>query len=162
MNYDSANVTLELGPPLSHSITNFLIRDHANKTHFLADLIGENGLMLGFISDVWNAISIQRILWLQRNFYSFKRQGVNMALVARDEPHLLYGFYVSSAMPPEFPLLADTDGRVHQALSMERFHGMVLLDHHLLVSRKWLVPDDRIWPKLHDILEDLPTVASAL
>jgi alkyl hydroperoxide reductase subunit AhpC len=66
---------------------------------------------------------------------------------------MLYGFYVSSATPPAFPLLADVDGGVHRLFNMARYPGMVVIDPQGIVRHKWLMPDDRVWPRVQEMLD---------
>jgi hypothetical protein len=117
--------------------------------------MGQNGLLLCFIGDIWNPANIQRILWLQRHSQSIMRQGYGVALIVRDQPHLLYGFYVSTAKPLDFPLLSDLYGDIHELFDMAHYPGMVMLDENSVIRHKWLMPEDRIWPRLNDIVDVL-------
>ena len=150
--------TVELGPRLNCIAPQFTARDHAGQPHHLAQLMGERGLILGFIGDIWQQASVQRIFWLERHAHSFIKAGFQVALLIRDEPHMLYGFYVSSPTPPEFPLLADIEGDIHQQFNMTPHPGMVLLDQSAVIRHKWLVPDDRVWPKITDMVDVLETL----
>lgn len=150
--------TMELGPQLNSPAPHFVARNHTGQMRQLDDLTGERGLILGFIRDMWQQASIQRIFWLERHAHTFLHAGFQVALLICDEPHTLYGFYVSSLTPPEFPLLSDVDGDVHRQFNMTMHPGLLLLDRAHVIRHKWLVPDDRVWPKIHemtDILEAL-------
>ena len=153
--------TMELGPILDLEAPNFKVLDHAQIEQQMSSLIGRNGLILGFIGDIWQSASIRRIIWLQRHATSFIRTGHNVALLIRDQPHMLFGFYVSSPTPPQFPLLADVEGTVHRLFNMTRYPGMVLIDRQHVVRHKWLMPDERVWPKIQEISEVLEAVDSA-
>jgi alkyl hydroperoxide reductase subunit AhpC len=59
---------------------------------------------------------------------------------------------MSSPLPIPFPLLADVDAEVHQVYNMDQHPGLVLLDRKRLVRAKWLVPDERVWPKMQDLI----------
>jgi peroxiredoxin len=154
--------TFELGPQLNLEAPNFTIPNHAQEPQRMSDLIGRNGLILGFIGDIWQSASIRRIIWLQRHAHTFIRTGHNVALLISDQPHMLYGFYVSSPTPPEFPLLADVDGSIHRLFNMTRYPGMVLVDKTRVVRHKWLMPDERVWPKIQEISEVLEAMDHAL
>ncbi len=145
----------QLGPDLDQEAPNFTIPNHAQEPQTMSDLIGRNGLIIGFIGDIWQSASIRRIIWLQRHASNFIRTGHNVALLISDQPHMLYGFYVSSPTPPEFPLLADVDGSVHRLFNMTHYPGMVLVDKARVVRHKWLMPDERVWPTIQDITEVL-------
>lgn len=147
--------TYELGPHIGLTAPNFAARDHAGCTYRMNDLMGREGLILGFIGDIWFASNIRRIIWLQKHAHTFIRMGYNVALVISDQPHMLYGFYMSSPTPPEFPLLADMDGRVHRQFNMEAHPGMVLIDRDHIIQHKWLLPDERVWPKIQEIIDVL-------
>jgi peroxiredoxin len=153
--------TTELGPILDLQAPNFTVLDHAQYEQQMSSLIGRNGLILGFIGDIWQSASIRRIIWLQRHATNFIRTGHNVALLIRDQPHMLFGFYVSSPTPPQFPLLADIDGSIHRLFNMTRYPGMVLIDRQHVVRHKWLMPDERVWPKIQEISEVLEAVDSA-
>jgi peroxiredoxin len=148
-------LTREFGPPLGITAPEFVARDHAGKPHHLDDLMGEKGLILGFIGDIWHEASVQRILWLARHAHSFIHQGFKVALVSGDQPHMLYGFFISSPIPPQFPLLTDVNGAIHQQFNMNAQAGLVLLDHNRVIRHKWLVPDERVWPNIHEVQEVL-------
>ena len=129
----------------------FSINDHAGKPQTLVNMMGMNGVVLGFIGEIWNPVNIQRIIWLQKHAHSIHRSGYKLALVTRDPSQMLYGYYVSSLTPPPFPLLADVDGEIHGLFDMMGRSGMVVLDRLKVARHKWEMPADRIWPRLTDI-----------
>jgi peroxiredoxin len=151
-------VTANFGPAMRQPAPDFVLSNHARQSEQMTHLIGERGLLLAFIGDIWNAVNVRRILWLQRHAHHILLTGFNLALISRDQPHTLYGFAISSATPPEFPLLSDVDGTVHRQFNMGKYPGMVLVDHHQIVRHKWLMPDDRVWPRIHEILETLEQI----
>ncbi len=144
--------TIELGPHLNIAAPDFRLYNHENRQNSLRDLMGERGLLIGFTGDLWQPASVRRILWLQRHATRFMRQGVNIALLICDKPHTLYGFYHSTVTPLSFPLLADVQRDVHYAFNMERYSGLVLVDYRHFIRDKWLVPDERIWPREQELL----------
>ena len=150
--------TREIGPRLNAIAPEFVARDHSGQPHHLRDLIGHEGLILGFIEDTWHEASVQRILWLERHAHTFINEGFNVALLICDKPHTLYGFYISSRMPPQFPLLADVNGEIHREFNMSSQAGLLLLNHSGLIQHKWLVPDDCVWPKIHEVMDKLATL----
>jgi len=145
--------TVELGPSIGSMIDNFILPDHNNELKAISDLVGGSGLLLGFIGDIWQPTSVRRILWLQRHLHKFALMGTPIVLLVHDEPHTLYGFHSSSPLPVPFPLLADRDGSVHAQYTMDRHPGLLLLSPDLLVHEKWLVPDDRVWPKINELMQ---------
>jgi peroxiredoxin len=147
--------TMELGPRIGSVAPAFSAANHTGQVCASETLMGERGLILGFIGDIWQQASVQRIFWLERHSHTFMKAGFQVALLICDEPHMLYGFYVSSATPPQFPLLADVDREIHQTFNMTMHPGMVLLDKQHLIREKWLMPDDRVWPKINDMMETL-------
>jgi hypothetical protein len=96
--------TFELGPFLNVAAPAFMVRDHESRKHILDDLMGKNGLLLGFIGDIWLPASVRRILWLQR-------------------------------------------------FNMTQVSGLVMLDGQQIVRHKWLVPDERVWPHINELLQ---------
>jgi len=154
--------TMELGPILGSRATDFSLPDHTQAPHSLSDLMGTNGLMLGFIGDIWQAASVRRILWLQRHVAKFSQIGTPIALLVRDHAHTLYGFRMSSPLPVPFPLLADVDGKVHRAYSMDRYPGLVLIDHNGVLRHKWLMPEDNVWPKMPELVEAAQTLQTTV
>jgi peroxiredoxin len=145
--------TMELGPHLTTTAPDFQAPDHTRQTHSLSDLMGKRGLLLCFVGDIWQPASMRRIIWLQRHAQTFIQRGVNVALLIRDDVYTVYGFYVSSPSLPTFPLLADKDGKVHGLFNMAHNPGLVLLDHTRVIREKWLMPDERVWPKIVDLLQ---------
>lgn len=145
--------TLELGPRLHTPAPDFWLHNHLNQHSTLSDLMGQRGLMLGFTGDIWHPASVRRILWLQRHAPKFQRMGVNVALLICDKPHMLYGYHLSSVTPLNFPLLADVDRGIHHEFNMERFSGLVLINRDGLICDKWLVPDERVWPREQELIE---------
>jgi alkyl hydroperoxide reductase subunit AhpC len=117
--------------------------------------MGSNGLLLGFLVDVWLSASVRRIIWLQRHTYSFLRAGVQVAVVVCDQPHTLYGYSISSPSELPFPLLADVNTQVHRLYNMVNHPGLVLLDSQQTIRHKWLMPDERVWPKIQEMQEVL-------
>jgi peroxiredoxin len=150
--------TFELGPHLNMTAQDFLLPDYNQQRHSLEGLMGGNGVLLGFIGDIWRPTSVRRILWLQRHVSKFALLGTPIALLVRDQPHTLFGFQMSSPLPVPFPLLADTDGSVHRAYSMETMPGLLLIDHRCVIRHKWLMTDDEIWPKMAELVETAQTL----
>lgn len=133
-------------------IPDFSVQNHAGKFQTLSSMMGENGVVFGFVGEIWNPVNIQRIIWLQKHAHSIHRSGYQLALVSRDQPQILYGYYVSSLTPPPFPLLTDVDGEIHNLFDMLGRSGMVVLDRAKVARHKWEMPADRIWPRLTDIM----------
>ncbi len=145
--------TRELGPRLNSMAPKFSLLNHEHRESNLNGLMGKKGLLLGFTGDIWQPASVRRILWLQRQHSRFVRQGISVALLICDKPHMLYGFYMSSVMPLEFPLLADDERTIHAQFSMERHAGLILIDSNGIIRDKWLVPDERVWPNVQELTD---------
>jgi hypothetical protein len=41
---------------------------------------------------------------------------------------------------------------------MDRHPGLLLIDHHHILRDKWLMPDERVWPKLEEITRSVHSV----
>jgi peroxiredoxin len=143
----------EQGPIVSTLAPDFSLPDHNRKLHCLSNLIGEQGMLLGFIGDIWQPASVRRILWLQRHVSKFAMLGTPVALMVRDHAHTLYGFHSSSPLPVPFPLLADVDGKIHELYQMDKFAGLVLIDRNRVIRQKWLMSPEYVWPKLPELVQ---------
>jgi peroxiredoxin len=143
--------TVEMGSIPETRAQPFTLPDHNQDPRSLNDLIGRSGVLLGFIGDIWQPASVRRILWLQRQAHKFAMMGTPIAVIVRDYPHTLRGFHLSSPLPVPFPLLADVDGAVHRAYGLDRYPGLLLIDRNLLLCHKWIMPDDRVWPKVTEL-----------
>lgn len=144
--------TMTLGPQLNTSAPDFAVLSHTNQLMSLENLMGGRGLVLGFTGDIWEPASVRRILWFQRYFPQFARLQVNLALLLCNQPHQLYGYSMSSVTPLEFPLLADVNRDVHILYNMERYAGIIVVDATGLIRDKWLMPDERVWPKAPELM----------
>jgi peroxiredoxin len=150
--------TAELGPVVGTRAPAFTLLDHKRQIHMLDDLMGESGVVLGFIGDLWRPASVRRILWLQRHVNKFAVMGTPVALLVRDHPHILNGFHSSSPLPVPFPLLADSDGKIHRAYAMDHNPGMLLIDRRHVMRQKWLLPEDRVWPRMQELVQAIQVV----
>jgi peroxiredoxin len=144
--------TMELGPHLNVPAPDFGVLSHTNHVMSLESLMGERGLGLGFSGDIWEPASVRRILWFQRYFPQFARLKVNLGLLLCNQPHQLYGYSMSSVTRLEFPLLADVNREVHALYNMERYAGLVVVDATGIIRDKWLMPDERVWPKAPELM----------
>jgi peroxiredoxin len=145
--------TVESGLRLETRAQDFSLPDHNLDQYSLGDLIGRCGVLLGFIGDIWQPVSVRRILWLQRQVSKFAMMGTSIAVIVRDYPHILHGFHLSSPLPVPFPLLADADGAVHRAYGVDRYPGLLLIDYNAVLRHKWLMPNDRVWPRVAELAE---------
>lgn len=148
----------EHGPRLESKAIAFVLPDHNLVAHNLGQLMGSNGLLLGFIGDIWKPASVRRILWLQRHVGKFAMMGAPAALLVRDHAHTLYGFRASSPLPVPFPLLADVDGKVHKSYSMDQSPGLLLMNRDGVIRYKWLVSDETVWPPLSELTQAVQTL----
>ena len=144
--------TLEMGPPVGLDAPDFSLINHENREVALPDLMGERGILLGFTGDIWQPASVRRILWLQRQHHQFTTQhGVEIALLICDKPHMLFGYSMGSVRPLQFSLLADAARQIHEAYRMTRYAGLVLVDNKQVIRDKWIVPDERVWPRAAEL-----------
>lgn len=148
----------ELGPRLESKAVDFTLPDHNSIPTSLESLIGTNGLLLGFIGDIWQPASVRRILWLQKNVGKFAMMGTSAALLVRDHAHTLYGFRSSSPLPVPFPLLSDLDGAVHKSYIMDTAPGLLLIDAQRIIRFKWLMPDETVWPRVPELVQAVQTL----
>lgn len=144
--------TMELGPRLNTAAPDFKLYNHESVQSTLFDIMGERGLLLGFTGDIWQPASVRRILWFQRHTMSFQRYGVNIGLLICDKPYVLYGYNLSAVTPLGFPLLADVDRDVHIRFNMIQHAGLTLIDAEGVIRDKWLVPDERVWPRTQEVI----------
>ena len=145
--------TMELGPVINTKVYNFKLNNYKGTVHTLDSLMGGNGVLLGFIGDIWKPTSVRRILYLQRHVSKFALMGTPIALLVRDHASTLYGFQISSPLPVPFPLLADEDGSVHLKYGMDRHPGLLLIDNAYMLRQKWLMPDERVWPRMSELVK---------
>ena len=143
--------TLEMGPAVGLDAPDFSLINHENHQVTLHDIMGARGVLLGFTGDIWQPASVRRILWLQRQHNHFAHLGVEIALLICDKPQMLFGYSMGSVRPLQFPLLADADRHIHEAYRMTRYAGLVLVDSNYIIRDKWIVPDERVWPRAAEL-----------
>lgn len=143
--------TLEIGLKIGQIAPEFELEDHERHLRRVQCLMGERGLLLGFVNNIWEPASIRRILFMQRHIHRFENAGLQAALVIADQQYTLYSFYMSSPMTVAIPLLADPFQSVHDLFNMP-YPGLLLLDKNAILRHKWLMPDERVWPKTQDII----------
>lgn len=146
---------LETGPQLFTKMYDFRLPDCHWTPYELGNLMGETGVLLGFIGDIWHPASVRRVLWLQHHIPRFITLGVHAAIIVRDEAKMLYGFQMSSPLPIPFPLLADTKGDVHDDYQMTGLTGLLLIDPDHIVRAKWIIPENHVWVKLPEIIGEI-------
>lgn len=146
---------LEQGPQLFSTLPDFRLPDCNWNPHELGTLMGENGLILSFIGDIWHPASVRRVMWLQHHMPKFIALGTPAAVIVRDEAKMLYGFKMSSPLPIPFQLLADTRGDVHDDYDMVGLTGLLLIDKRHVLRAKWIIPEDRIWVKLPELVAEI-------
>lgn len=151
--------TEELGPRLYTTTPNFCLTDFKNTDYTLDNLMGANGVLLGFVGDIWQPTSVRRILWLQRHVGKFALMGTPVAILVRDHAQTLHGFQMSSPLPVPFPLLADQRGDVHELYTMNNHPGLLLIDNQFALREKWLMSPDRVWPKMKDLVDAIQRLA---
>ncbi|MBZ0301630.1 MAG: peroxiredoxin family protein [Anaerolineae bacterium] len=147
--------TRQMGPQLLVPAPQCCTLKHESRVTTLEELMGEHGLILGFTGDIWDPGSVRRILWFQRHYPQFMKLGIQVALLVCGEPHALYGFSMSSVVPLEFPLLSDVDRAVHDLYNVEQYAALIAIDHAQIIREKWIMPDERVWPKVTELLSVL-------
>lgn len=152
--------TAELGPKLHTPAPHFSLKNHEGGMSCLEQLLGSRGLLIGFVSDIWKPASIRRILYMQRHLAKFESEGFNLALIIGDKQYNLWTFYMSSPLTVVVPMLADEDMSIHRAFSMNH-PGLLLLNPDGLIQAKWLMPDEQVWPKAKELLQEVEVAASA-
>lgn len=149
--------TAEIGPVVGGSAPDFTLLDQDRHSRTLQAMLGDKGLLIGFINDIWKPASIRRILFLQRHVHKFTALGINLALIIVDQQHTLYSFYMSSPMTVGMPMLADADGDVHEKYNVHH-PALVMIDADGIVRAKWLMPDERVWPRVQDLLSTVRSI----
>lgn len=133
-------------------VADFSLSDYQHRLYTLSHLMGENGLLLGFIGDVWLPANVRRLQWLQRYAPRIKNSGVGLAALISNQTHTLYNFYISSPIPLEFPLLADFDRAVHHLYHLDYRPALLLIDRHQIIREKWLVTEKHSWVDFSELL----------
>lgn len=126
--------------------------DHTGEVRSLPFLMGDSGLLLGFVNDIALTSTIRRAQWLQSHHAVLQRLGLHVALVIPNQPHTLANFYTSCPVPPDFTLLADDDRTLHRLFQLNRRAGLVLIARDLTVIAQWAVPEEKTWPDLAAIM----------
>lgn len=148
-----AGETHELGPRINMPMPDFRLLNGERREQSTKDVMGEFGLLLGFTGDIWMPSTVRRILWLQRHARRVQAMGVNVAVIVRDQPHTLHAFTLSSPVAMEFPMLADPEGMTHALFNMDHNAGMLLISNRRVLADKWVMPDDRLWPRVQELIE---------
>lgn len=142
-----------LGPGLHTSAPAFQLPTCDRQVIGLDTLMGERGLLLGFTGDIWQPVTVRRMIWLQRHSAALRAQGIEIALLVSSPPHMLAGFRVSSALVLDFTLLADVDGETRQRYQIDAHGGLILLDNRQIIRGKWLALSERGWPQSHSLFQ---------
>jgi len=115
---------------------NFELKNHENVPYRLENLMGENGILLGFTGDVWEVSCVRYVLWLQRQNFKLSTLGINCALIVPNQTYELNGFFMSIPRDIPFPLLADPTHGVYEDLGMEK-PGYMLLNRDGEILGRW-------------------------
>jgi peroxiredoxin len=133
--------------------SNFRLLNYENIAYNLAQVMGENGLVLIFAEDVWNLTCIRNVLWLQRQVYKLSLNGIKATVVVPNHTYDVSSFYMSIPRKILFPILADRDGKIYQAYGIEDA-GFVVIDNHQQIRDMWTLKTG-IVPHIGDILNTL-------
>jgi peroxiredoxin len=155
-------ITVEIGPTLMSLAPHFELPDHKKQLQTVETLSGPNGLILGFTRDIWLPASVRRILWLVHNARSFSRMGYGVGLIICNPAHSLAGFQMTSAPEGDFVLLADAEKQAYRSYGMLIYSGLVLIDSHQLVREKWLIPEERVWPKPQEVFAAIQNIEQGM
>lgn len=138
--------------PLNRPVPEFSLTDADNKLFDHKTVMGKKGVLLGFLGDIWRPVSVHRILGMQRCAKKFAALGWQTALVVHDQPATLRNFHASSPLPIPFPLLADPNGKTHNAFGIER-PCLLLVDRDRILRARWQMPPDIVLPDTDAILD---------
>lgn len=138
--------------PLNRHMPDFSLTDSDNKAFDLKAVMGKKGVLLGFLGDIWRPVSVHRIFGLQRAAKKFTALGWQTAMIVCDQPATLRNFHASSPLPVPFPLLADANGKVHDAYCVER-PCLLLIDRDAILRANWQMPPDIVLPETDAILD---------
>lgn len=131
----------------------FSLSDHNRVRRSLDTLMGPNGMLLGFIGDIWRPISINRILTMQKEASKLAAHGLSVAIVIRGRVNTLTNFIINTPVPVTLPLLADPDGMVQATYRTHMAPGLLLLDRRRVMRFRWLLTDELLWPMMDDVLK---------
>ena len=115
--------------------------------------MGPEGMLLGFIGDIWRPISINRILTMQKEASKLAARGLSVAIVIRGRVNTLTNFIINTPVPVTLPLLADPDGMVQATYRTHMSPGLLLLDRRRVMRFRWLLTDELLWPMMDDVLK---------
>lgn len=146
--------TTEIGVRVGSMAPDFNLLDHEQNERHMASVMGERGVIIGFIKDIWTPASIRRILFMQKHHRKFQAEGYNIALIIADQPHTLHSFHLSSEVKVSLPLLADPTEEAHSTFKMGP-SGLILIDSRQIVRAKWLIPDERVWLRAKELLDEV-------
>ncbi|MGJ3240757.1 MAG: redoxin domain-containing protein [Anaerolineae bacterium] len=116
----------------------FELKDHEGVAYHLDMLMGERGTLLGFTGDVWEVSSVRYVLWLQRQHFKLASKGIQCALIIPNQPYELNGFYLSIPRKITFPLLADPNRDLYDAVGMDKSGYMAINDEGVELARWYL------------------------
>lgn len=114
----------------------FVASDHREHEHTLRALMGERGLLLGFVGDIWMPSSARLLRWMSRETMPLRRMEIAVAALVSNAAHTLHGFFSASPVPPRFPLLADANRHWHTSYGMSH-DGIILIDAELRIRARW-------------------------
>ena len=137
-----------------HPAPALCLSDCEYQTRSLESVMGERGVVIGFIRNTWTPESIRRILFMQKYFRRFQAEGFNVCLIVADQPHTLHSFYLSSEVKVDVPLLADPDEHAHATYQMDT-PGLVVVDNNYQIRARWFVRPGHVWMRPKKIVDKL-------
>lgn len=116
---DSADIaeTPEIGVTVGSSAPNFTLYDSASNALTLADLAGEDGVVLAFTrSAEWCPFCQKQMKELEEAVAPLAAEGWTLASVSYDSPETLAGFAADNSLT--YPVLSDTDSATIKAFNL--------------------------------------------
>ena len=132
---------------------NFRLLNHENIAYTLAQVMGENGLVLIFAGNVWDLSCIRNVLWLQRQIYKLSLHGLKAAVIVPNHTYDVSGFFMSIPRHIPFPMLADPDSQTYADYGIDTA-GFVVIDRQQTIRDMWKLKAGVV-PHIGDILNAL-------
>jgi peroxiredoxin len=128
----------------------FRLMNQENRAYNLAQVMGENGILLVFAGNIWDLGCIRNVLWLQRQTYKLSLHGINACVIVPNHTIDLSGFFMSIPRVIPFPMLADPDEQAYEDYDVQNT-GFVMLDGDRQVRRVWHLSNGAV-PQIRDVI----------
>lgn len=144
-------------PQNGTQLHDFTLPDETQTPRQLSDLPGDNGLLLAFIQGTWCSPCIQTLYFLARQAQSIRELGVNIAVVAVDDPHTLDAFRRTASLPLNYIIMADKEQRVRGQYGLMGEEVYFLADSALYLREQFMNPDGQSRPTPNMLAEAIHT-----